>query len=136
MQAGLTVLKFSIDGLTDEQSQQVRGKHNNFEKAYQTMLEVIEMKEKKGYKTLIVPTMISLCEDDDSLEMHEKFLDMWKGYDVFAYVKSQDNRWYFEVDETMTNFSHYSKQYCEYPWTSTTVMAGRIRRSLHSGLQL
>ena len=48
---------------------------------------------------------------------------MDEGYDVFAYVKSQDNRWYFEVDETMTNFSHYSKQYCEYPWTSTTVMA-------------
>ena len=47
MQAGLTVLKFSIDGLTDEQSQQVRGKHNNFEKAYQRMLEVIEMKDEK-----------------------------------------------------------------------------------------
>lgn len=123
MRAGLTVLKFSMDGLSDEKQVEVRGKFNNFEKSYRTMLSIIDMKAKKGYKTLIVPTMIALDEEDDSREMHEKFLDMWKGYDVFAYVKSQDNRWYFEDDATMENKSHYEKQYCEYPWTSITVMA-------------
>ncbi len=123
MQAGLTVLKFSMDGLTDERQQQVRGTFNNFEKSYQTMLDVIEMKKAKGYKTLIVPTMIALSEDDESQEMHKKFLDMWKGCDVYAYVKSQDNRWYFEDDDAMPNRSHYDEQYCEYPWTSLTVMA-------------
>jgi len=123
MQAGLSVLKFSIDSLTDEDQQKIRGKHNNFEKAYRTMLDVIEMRDRKGYKTIIVPTMIALKEDDDAREMHRRFMDMWKGYDVFAYVKSQDNRWYFEADERLKNRSHYQQQYCEYPWTSMTVMA-------------
>lgn len=123
MQAGLTVMKFSMDGLTNEQQQSVRGRLNDFDKSYQTMLDVIEMKKKKGYKTLIVPTMIELSKDDNSIEMHQRFLDMWKGYDVFAYVKSQDNRWYFEDDQKIENKSHYKEQYCEYPWTSMTVMA-------------
>ncbi|MBT4889929.1 MAG: radical SAM protein [Rhodospirillales bacterium] len=123
MKAGLSVLKFSMDGLTNEQQKSVRGRLNDFDKSYQTMLDVIEMREKKGYKTLIVPTMIALSEDDDTKEMHQKFLDMWKGYDVFAYVKSQDNRWYFEDDDEMDNNSHYQEQYCEYPWSSMTVMA-------------
>ena len=43
--------------------------------------------------------------------------------DVFAYVKSQDNRWYLEDDEELQNQSHFAKQYCEYPWTSLSVMA-------------
>jgi len=123
MKAGLSVLKFSIDSLTDEQQKEIRGRHNNFEKAYRTMLDVIEMRDRKGYKTIIVPTMIALSEDDEAKEMHAKFLDLWKGYDVFAYVKSQDNRWYYEGDEDMENRSHYQSQYCEYPWTSMTVMA-------------
>lgn len=123
MKAGLSVLKFSMDALTDEQQKSIRGDHNDFEKSYQTMLDVIKMKEEKGYKTLIVPTMIAFNEDEESLEMHRQFLDLWKGLDVFAYVKSQDNRWYFEDDETIENKSHYESQYCEYPWTSTTVMA-------------
>lgn len=123
MDAGLSVLKCSMDGLDDEQQQSVRGRLNNFEKSLQTMLDVIEMKEKKGYKTLIVPTMIALSADDEAKEMHQRFIEMWKGHDVFAYVKSQDNRWYFEGDEGLENNSHYEEQYCEYPWTSLTVMA-------------
>lgn len=123
MKAGLSVLKFSIDSLTDLQQKEIRGPHNNFEKAYQTMLDVIEMRDRKGYKTVIVPTMIALSEDDEAKEMHQRFLDLWKDHDVFAYVKSQDNRWYFEGDEEMENRSHYQEQYCEYPWTSATVMA-------------
>ncbi len=123
MKAGLSVLKFSIDSLTDEKQKEIRGRHNNFESAYRTMLDVIEMRDREGYKTIIVPTMIALSEDDESREMHEQFLRLWKDHDVFAYVKSQDNRWYFEDDAEMQNRSHYQKQYCEYPWTSLTVMA-------------
>ena len=123
MEAGLSVLKFSIDSLTDEQQKQIRGKHNNFERAYETMLDVIKMRDRQGYKTIIVPTMIALSEDNDARKMHDQFLNLWKDYDVFAYVKSQDNRWYFEDDQEMENRSHYREQYCEYPWTSMTVMA-------------
>ena len=57
------------------------------------------------------------------IEMHENFLNFWKDKPVYAYVKSQDNRWLFEQDQDIQNKSHYAKQYCEYPWTSLTVMA-------------
>jgi radical SAM protein with 4Fe4S-binding SPASM domain len=123
MDAGLTVFKFSIDALDDEWQKRIRGRHNNFDAAYRTILDIIDLKESQGYKTLLVPTMIALSEDSASRQMHSKFMDLWKGKNVFAYVKSQDNRWLFEEDETMENRSHYETQYCEYPWTSLTVMA-------------
>ena len=123
MKAGLTVLKFSMDGLSDEMQKKVRGKKNNFDASYKTILEILELKRAKGYKTLLVPTMIALATDEEALAMHQQFLALWKDKDVFAYVKSQDNRWYFEEDQTLVNRSHYDHQYCEYPWTSMTVMA-------------
>ena len=67
--------------------------------------------------------MIALGNEEKDKTQHKKFLDFWREKDVFAYVKSQDNRWHFENDENLNNNSHYAKQYCEYPWTSTTVMA-------------
>ena len=72
---------------------------------------------------MLVPTMIALSEDTASRQMHSRFMDLWKDKDVFAYVKSQDNRWLLEEDENMENRSHYETQYCEFPWTSLTVMA-------------
>jgi len=123
MEAGLSVLKVSIDGLDDDTAKNARGRHNNFDKAYQTILEVLELKKEKGYKTLIVPCMIALGESEDHKAKHKKFMDLWEGKDVYAYVKSQDNRWYYEEDSQMENKSHYEQQYCEFPWTSMSVMA-------------
>jgi radical SAM protein with 4Fe4S-binding SPASM domain len=123
LKAGLTVLKFSLDGMDDELQKKIRGKKNNFDKSYEAILDVINLKEREGFKTMIVPCMIALSEDSLSKEMHHQFLQLWEGKDVFAYVKSQDNRWYHEEDSAKRNRSHYAKQYCEFPWTSMTVMA-------------
>jgi len=123
MDAGLTVFKFSIDALDDEWQKRIRGRHNNFDASYQTIIDIIDLKESRGYKTLLVPTMIALSEESASQKMHSRFMELWKDKNVFAYVKSQDNRWLFEEDENMENRSHYESQYCEYPWTSLTVMA-------------
>ena len=123
MEAGLTVLKFSIDALDDDTIKKIRGRKANYNIAMKSILELIEEKKKRNLKTLIVPCMIKFDEDEESKKMHEKFLDFWKDYDVYAYIKSQDNRWYFEKNKSMKNNSHYAKQYCEYPWSSLTVMA-------------
>ena len=123
LDAGLTVFKFSIDALDDEWQKKIRGSQNNFNASYETILEIINLKKERGYKTLLVPTMIALSEDVASRQMHSEFMELWKDKDVFAYVKSQDNRWLLEQDEEMENRSHYETQYCEYPWTSLTVMA-------------
>jgi len=123
MEAGLSVLKFSIDSLDDLGAKRVRGKLNNFRKAFDTILDILELKKERGFKTLIVPCMIDLNSSDESRAMHQEFLQLWDNLDVFAYVKSQDNRWYHEDDEKLINKSHYAFQYCEAPWISTTVMA-------------
>jgi radical SAM protein with 4Fe4S-binding SPASM domain len=123
MQAGLTVLKVSIDALDDESQKAIRGSRNNFKESFDTILEILAEKKRLGLKTVIVPTMIAFSSGVEAQELHDGFLRLWEGHDVFAYVKSQDNRWLYEKDEGMENRSHYEKQYCEFPFTSLTVMA-------------
>ena len=123
MEAGLSVLKFSLDALNDEEIKKIRGKRADFDNSINKIHKIIEIKKKRDFKTLLVPCMIALGNEEKDKTQHKKFLDFWREKDVFAYVKSQDNRWHFENDENLNNNSHYAKQYCEYPWTSTTVMA-------------
>jgi hypothetical protein len=59
--------------------------------------------------------MIALSDAQENREMHNQFMGLWKRKDVFAYIKSQDNRWLYEEDEEMENRSHYGAQYYEYP---------------------
>ena len=87
-------------------------------------MELLEYKEKNNLKTLLVPCMIDMAEKEIDLEMHKQFIEYWKDKNVYAYVKSQDNRWLYESDENLKkNKSHYADQYCEFPWMSTTIMA-------------
>jgi radical SAM protein with 4Fe4S-binding SPASM domain len=123
MDAGLGVLKFSLDAMDEKKIQQVRGKRANFSDSIKKILELIEYKKKRKLKTILVPCMIDLAMEASDKEMHQSFLKFWKDKDVFAYIKSQDNRWLYENDKDLKSTSHYSSQYCEYPWLSLTVMA-------------
>tara|TARA_B100000965_G_scaffold401341_1_gene425007 strand:- start:2771 stop:3850 length:1080 start_codon:yes stop_codon:yes gene_type:complete len=123
MDAGLGVLKFSLDAMDEKKIQKIRGKKANFADAVEKILQLIDYKKKNNLKTLLVPCMIDLAMEKDDLEMHKDFLKFWKDKDVFAYIKSQDNRWLYENDEDLKSKSHYSNQYCEYPWLSLTIMA-------------
>jgi radical SAM protein with 4Fe4S-binding SPASM domain len=123
MDAGLSVIKFSIDALDDEQAKAIRGNRNNFDHAFQQLLEVTKLRDSKKYDTKIVVTLIALGATNDDLQLQRDFMKLFNEYNVFNYVKSQDNRWYFEDDEPRENLSHYVREYCEFPWTSATVMA-------------
>ena len=123
MEAGLNVLKFSLDAMDDDEIKSIRGKKANYDSSINKILELIKIKKERGFKTLFVPCMIAINNDEKSKKMHKKFVDFWKDKDVFAYVKSQDNRWLFEQSQELKNNSHYAQQYCEFPWTSSTVMA-------------
>lgn len=123
MENGLTVLKFSLDALDDDSFQKIRGKKANYFESLQKIEKLLEIKKQRNFSTLFVPCMIALDNDKKSKVNQKKFLEYWKDKDVFAYVKSQDNRWLFENNENLENKSHYANQYCEYPWTSLTVMA-------------
>lgn len=123
MAAGLDILKFSLDAMDDESIKSIRGKKANYEESIDKILKLIEIKKKNNFQTIFVPCMISFKKDQQNLRLQEKFLEFWKNKEVYAYIKSQDNRWLFEQDKNLNNNSHYAKQYCEYPWTSLTVMA-------------
>lgn len=123
MEAGLTVLKFSLDAMDEEKIKSIRGKRATYNESIEKIHKLLEIKKKRGFKTILVPCMIAINNDEQDKKMHQSFMDFWKDKDVFAYVKSQDNRWLFEQDKKLENNSHYVKQYCEYPWTSSTIMA-------------
>jgi radical SAM protein with 4Fe4S-binding SPASM domain len=123
MDAGLTVLKFSLDAMDERKIQKIRGKRANFEESVNKILELIKYKKEKKLNTLLVPCMIDLAMEESDKEMHKDFLKFWKDKDVFVYIKSQDNRWLYENDKDLKAQSHYSRQYCEYPWLSLTIMA-------------
>jgi radical SAM protein with 4Fe4S-binding SPASM domain len=123
MQAGLDVIKFSIDSLDDMEAKEIRGKQNNYTQAYQKIQEILKQKKELGLKTLVVCTMLDLSTDESSLTKQNHFLEIFANQDVFAYVKSLDNRWYNDLDEALQNKSHYESQYCEFPWTSLTIMS-------------
>ena len=123
MKAGLDVLKFSLDAMDERKIQKIRGKKANFAESIDKILKIIKFKKENNLKTLLVPCMIDLATEETDIEMHKEFLEFWKDKDVFAYIKSQDNRWLHENDKDLKSRSHYSKQYCEYPWLSLTIMA-------------
>lgn len=123
MASGLGMLKLSIDALDDEKAQAIRGKHNNYESAQAKIIEILNLKEKHGYQTRIVTTMINMGTSDNDLTMQQNFLRTWRGHGTYSYVKSLDNRWMNNIDSELVNQSHYMSQYCEYPWTSMTVLA-------------
>mgnify|MGYP001198959049 CR=1 FL=1 len=124
MESGLGVLKFSIDALNDNDFKKIRGKKANYTDSVEKILKLIEIKRERNLKTLLVPCMISFGQSDEDKKKEEEFLNFWSDKDVYAYVKSLDNKWLDnEKNKNVKNFSHYEKQYCEYPWTSLTIMA-------------
>ena len=123
MEAGLGVLKFSLDAMDERKIKEIRGKKADFEDSIEKILKIIDIKKKKNFKRLLVPCMINLAVRPNDTDMHKKFLEFWSDKDVFAYIKSQDNRYMYENDKDLKSTSHYSKQYCEFPWLSVSIMA-------------
>ena len=64
MEAGLTVLKFSLDAMDDESIKSIRGKKANYNESIEKILKLIEIKNERGFKTLFVPCMIAFDNDE------------------------------------------------------------------------
>ncbi|MCF7835521.1 MAG: SPASM domain-containing protein [Candidatus Marinimicrobia bacterium] len=119
--AGLGFIKFSVDSLTLDGMKKIRGGHIDYSDDIKRIMQILDLKKKGGYKTTIVVCMLKISKKQD--EEAEQFQKLWKGKDVYSYVKSLDNQWYFKDEETEKAKSHYENQYCEFPWTSLSVMA-------------
>lgn len=123
MKARLNVIKFSLPSLDDESQKKIQGQRSNFTESYRNICGVLEAKSKDpSITTEIVVTMVQLSDDKDFMRTANRFMDLWKDKPVYAYIKSQDNRWFYEKDPKLVCRSHYESQYCEYPWTSMTIM--------------
>lgn len=119
--AGLTYLKLCLDGLSDEHLISVRGNAKaTLELSMRNIENVLSQKERNNADTEIIITMLNIkqSQSDDV----RRFMQMWNGRGVYSYVKSLDNRWYVNSEDAAKNTSHYSDQYCEFPFTSMTIM--------------
>ena len=116
----ITRLFFQLWKVSDKKQKYYRGPKADFTTSYKKILDVLDMKKSNNYNTNIIVTKIDL--DNDAGNENKTFLELFSDKDVYSYIKSQDNKWYFKEKETK-NRSHYHNQYCEFPWTSLTVMA-------------
>lgn len=115
---GLTYIKYSIETVDDELHKKIRGNASNFTESYKKIMELLEIKKKNDYKTVIIITMLDLHRPNQKEEF-EQLKEMFKGSDVYIYFKSEDQQWY-RKDYHGTNSVHWS-EFCKHPWMSMTI---------------
>lgn len=117
-QNGLDYIKYSIESVDDYTHKKIRGGASNFSKSLEQITELLDIKEKKNYKTNIVITMLDL-NGEYQKEEYEKLENAFKGLPVYIYLKSEDCQWY-RKDFHGTNSIHWS-EICKHPWMSMTI---------------
>ena len=115
---GLGYIKYSIESVDDLRHKEVRGNASNFTESYRNILDLLDLKAQRNYKTEIVITMINLnkpWQQEDFGRLKEAF----EGCDVYVYLKSQDQQWY-EDNKQKTQSIHWI-EFCQFPWSSMTI---------------
>ncbi len=115
---GLCYVKFSIESIDDGVHKMIRGDASNFTESYSRILELLRIKKANNYKTTIVITMLDLGRQMQQGDF-EKLKDRFRDLDVYAYLKSQDQKWYSKK-EIQTKSIHWT-EFCQFPWSSMTV---------------
>lgn len=118
MEAGLSVVKFSIESVDDARHKEIRGSASNFSTAYKKIRELLAVKKDRLYGTTIVITMLDLGQQDQD-EQYGRLVDAFNGRDVYIYMKSQDQHWY-DDSPVETKSIHWSEP-CHHPWSSMTI---------------
>ena len=115
---GLDYIKYSIEAVDDRRHKEVRGSASNFTESYKRILHLLNLKEKRRYKTTIIITMLNLGKPWQKEEF-QKLEEAFRGLDVYLYLKSQDQQWY-EDNKQQTSSIHWI-EFCQFPWTSMTI---------------
>lgn len=115
---GLGYIKYSIDSVDDLCHKKIRGEASNFTESYKKIIELLSLKEKYGYKTTVVITMLNLNRPNQR-EDFKRLKDAFKDQDVYLYLKSQDQKWY-ENKDFPTQSLHWT-EFCQFPWSSMTI---------------
>ncbi len=115
---GLSYIKYSIESVDDKKHKEIRGEASNFTDSYNRILKLLNIKAMKNYKTNIIITMLDLNNSWQEKEFI-KLEEVFKGVDVYVYLKSEDQQWY-RKDYHGTKSVHWS-EICKHPWMSMTV---------------
>ena len=115
---GLDYIKYSIESVDDKKHKQIRGQASNFTDSYKKILQLLEIKAQKKYKTTIIITMLDLHGKGQFGEF-KKLKKAFEGLDVYIYFKSEDQQWY-RKDYHGTKSIHWS-EFCKHPWMSMTI---------------
>lgn len=115
---GLNYVKYSIESVDDDRHKAIRGNESNFTESYNKILKILDIKKEKGFKTVIVITMLDLNKEWQKDDF-SKLKKLFEGKDVYIYMKSEDQQWYRE-DYHGTNSVHWS-EFCKHPWMSMTI---------------
>lgn len=115
---GLSYIKYSIESVEDDKHKSIRGEASDFSESYNKILQLLDAKKQKGYRTVIVITMLDLNRKDQA-EDYRKLKAAFAGKDVYIYLKSEDQQWYRQ-DYHGTKSVHWSEA-CKHPWMSMTI---------------
>jgi radical SAM protein with 4Fe4S-binding SPASM domain len=118
MENGLSYIKYSIESVDDDVHKEIRGSASNFDKSYEKILKLLEIKKERGFKTVFVITMLDLGRFNQEQEF-KKLNKAFEARDVYIYLKSQDQQWY-ENKDIGTKSIHWS-EICQHPWMSMTI---------------
>jgi radical SAM protein with 4Fe4S-binding SPASM domain len=118
LENGLSFIKYSIESVEDEEFKSIRGNASNFTESFETIKEVIRIKEENNYQTKIIITMLDLNRTGQ-VEEFKKLSKVFEDLDVYIYLKSEDQQWYRQ-DYHGTNSVHWS-EFCKHPWMSMTI---------------
>lgn len=139
MSYGLTYLKYSFESTDDQKFKDIRGNAANFTEAFQKTLEILRLKDKLGFKTKIIITMIDVGHNEEQQQEFKKLSKKFEGLDVYTYLKSEDQQWYRKDDSLKTYLEERDRivpdqekefygtnaihwlEYCKHPWMSMTI---------------
>ena len=121
MRAGLSVVKFSIESTDDERFKQIRGARANFTESFRMIKSLLAERDRRGWKTMFVVTMLDLGEPDRAWEF-AKLRDALKGLPIYSFLKSEDSQW-LRTEGVHENKSLHWTRPCLHPWMSMTVLA-------------
>jgi MoaA/NifB/PqqE/SkfB family radical SAM enzyme len=118
LENGLGYIKYSIESVDDAKFKAIRGEASNFSESYEQIRTLLDLKKERGYKTVIIITMLDLNKANQA-EEYSKLREAFEGLDVYLYLKSEDQQWY-RKDFHGTNSVHWS-ECCKHPWMSMTI---------------
>ena len=119
-EAGLTYIKFHLDGVNNEDQLFYRGRvDSTYQKTVDKIEATIDLFDKEKLPTRVVLTKLKFNDNDD---LDRQFLDYWQSKNVMAYIKNQHNRWLYEEENAVENDAEYMTRYCEFPWSSLSIL--------------